>query len=59
MFHREHGAEAVAAVCLIILALKAALAAHLDTRLRNFLDGMDDMQVASQKLFCTPLVCSK
>ena len=43
---REHGAEAVAAVCLIILALKAALAAHLDTRLRIFLDGMDDMQVA-------------
>lgn len=40
----------VAALCLSIVSLKAALAAHLDTRLRNFLDGMDDMQVRFEAL---------
>lgn len=43
---RQHGAEAVAGVCLFVLLLKGALAAHLDTRLRNFLDGLDDMHVS-------------
>ena len=45
---REHGSEVVAGVCLAVVALKAALAANLDTRLRDFLDSMDDMNVSSR-----------
>ena len=45
---RDHGSEVIAGVCLAVVALKAALAANLDTRLRDFLDSMDDMNVSSR-----------
>lgn len=35
----------VVVLCVALLVTKAALAAHLDTRLRAFLDGFDDLQV--------------
>jgi hypothetical protein len=45
---RDHGSEVIAGVSLAVVALKAALAANLDTRLRDFLDSMDDMNVRSR-----------
>lgn len=42
----EHGSDVVAGLCVALLLTKAALAAHLDTRLRAFLDGFDDLQAS-------------
>jgi hypothetical protein len=47
LVRRDHGSEVIAGACLAVVALKAALAANLDTRLRDFLDSMDDMNVSS------------
>lgn len=42
----DHGSDVVVGGCLAILITKAALTAHLDSRLRNFLDGFDDLQAS-------------
>lgn len=53
---RDHGSEVIAGVCLAVVALKAALAANLDTRLRDFLDSMDDMNVGTFAHPAAPLL---